>query len=38
MNGIKNINIPMPEKDHQRINKLKGKKSWYEFIMELTKE
>jgi len=34
---VKTLNIPLDEKDYERLAKAKGKKSWRDFIMELAK-
>ena len=35
---MKQLNLAMEDKDHARLVKAKGDKTWYKFIMELAKE
>lgn len=35
---MKHLNIPLEDADFERLEKAKGGKTWYDFIMELTKK
>jgi hypothetical protein len=32
---VRTLNVPMDEKDYERLLKAKGNKTWRDFIMEL---
>jgi predicted CopG family antitoxin len=32
---MKTINVPFEDKEHKKLMKMKGEKSWHDFILEM---